>query len=138
MCSSACAGLVCHFLLDPGSAEECASCSAAAEEVSDDLLTRLRRRDTSFVAVSRAPMTEIERYKARRGWAFPWYSSSGSDFHYDFHATRDNSYRSETPSHRSVFEREGSRLFHGYSMFALRAETLGNWCYRLDLPVRAG
>lgn len=83
--------LVCHFMLDPGEDQGCANCSAAAEEVSIDLLARLLARDTAFIAVSRAPLTEIEEYKARRGWAFPWYSCFGSDFNYDFHATREDS-----------------------------------------------
>jgi predicted dithiol-disulfide oxidoreductase (DUF899 family) len=133
--------LVCHFMFDPGGGEGCASCRAAAEEVSDDLLARLRARDTSFVAVSRAPLADIEGYRARTGWAFPWYSSHDSDFNYDFHATRDDratslqdNYRAQPG--RSVFLRDGSRLFHTYSMFARRSETLGNWCYWLDLTAR--
>ncbi|WP_194853017.1 DUF899 family protein [Nocardia sp. SYP-A9097] len=141
--------LVCHLLLDPAGARECASCSAAAEEVSSDLLNRLRDRETSFVAVSHAPLTVIERYQARRGWAFPWYSCIGSDFNCDFHGTRDdsatsNNHRSGAPRQvgtqpgQRVFEREGARLFHAYSMFARRSEPLGSWCYWLDLTARGG
>ncbi|MFJ4654470.1 DUF899 family protein [Nocardia sp. NPDC088792] len=125
--------LVCHFLLDPSGSPECASCSAAAEEVSNDLLARLRGRDTAFVAVSHAPLAMIEECKARRGWEFPWYSCFGSDFDYDFHVRLDDRYRSGAQSLRSVFQREGARLFHAYSMFAHRAEMLGSWCYWLNL-----
>ncbi|GAB0101345.1 thioredoxin family protein [Nocardia sp. JMUB6875] len=130
--------LVCHFLLGPDGEPECTSCRAAAEEVSADLLTRLRGRETSFVAVSHAPLAAIEKYKERRGWGFPWYSCFSSDFNYDFHTARDDSYRGSMASGPSVFHREGARLFHGYSMFALRSETLGNWCYWLDLTARGG
>ncbi|WP_194853201.1 DUF899 family protein [Nocardia sp. SYP-A9097] len=122
--------LVCHFLLDPGGDTGCASCSAAAEEVSDDLLARLCARDTSFAAVSRAPLADIQEYQARRGWAFPWYSCSGNNFNNDFH--------DRVQSRQSVFQRDGARLFHGYSMFARRTEALGNWCYWLDLTARDG
>lgn len=141
--------LVCHFMLDPGGDQGCANCSAAAEEVSIDLLARLRARDTAFIAVSRAPLAEIEEYKARRGWVFPWYSCFGSDFNYDFHATRDDSLTSVdyqsgggawryagAQSGRSAFSGDGSRLFHTYSMFARRSESLDSWCYWLDLTAR--
>jgi predicted dithiol-disulfide oxidoreductase (DUF899 family) len=127
--------LVCHFLLEPGASEGCSSCSAAAQEISTDLLERLRIRDTSFVAVSRAPLDQIRRYQARKGWVFPWYSCLGGDFHHDFHSAPEDS-AAPTPSDdhsaqpdRSVYLREGSRLFHTYSMFAHRTENPDNWCY---------
>lgn len=103
-----------------GREEGCASCIAAAEEISDGLLTRLGGRDTSFATVSHVPLSDIERYKASRGWEFPWYSSFDSDFNSDFHTTREDSV-------------EGARLFHSYSMFARRTEVVGSWCYWLDL-----
>ena len=42
-----------------------------------------------MAVVSRAPLAKIEPFKARKGWTFPWYSSYGSDFNYDFHVTLD-------------------------------------------------
>ena len=54
------------------------------------LLDHLHTRDTTFAYVSRAPIEKIEDYKARKGWTFPWYSSFGSDFNYDFHVTLDD------------------------------------------------
>ena len=56
--------------------------------MSEGLIRHLHTRDTSLVYVSRAPLEKIERYKASKGWTFPWYSSYGSDFNYDFHAER--------------------------------------------------
>ena len=53
----------------------------------DGLLAHLHARDTTLAYVSRAPLEKIERYKAEQGWTFPWYSSFGSDFNYDFHVT---------------------------------------------------
>ena len=41
----------------------------------------------TLLAVSRAPLAEIERYKARMGWRFPWVSSFGSDFNFDYHVS---------------------------------------------------
>ena len=59
--------------------------------MSDGLLRHLNVRETSFVAVARAPIEKLEAYKAERGWTFPFYSSYGSDFNYDFHVTLDES-----------------------------------------------
>jgi predicted dithiol-disulfide oxidoreductase (DUF899 family) len=148
--------IVRHFMFDPSWDEGCPSCTAASDEVSDGLLAHLHARDTSFVTVSRAPLEKIETYRIRKGWRFPWYSSFGSDFNYDFHVTLDESvapvefnYRnkaeleavgmgwladgsSEQPGH-SMFLREGDDVFHTYSMFARGAETLGGSYYFLDL-----
>jgi predicted dithiol-disulfide oxidoreductase (DUF899 family) len=147
-----------HFMFDPGWEDGCPSCSAAAAEISDGLLEHLHARDTTFVTVSRAPLEKIERYKARMGWRFPWYSSLGSDFNYDFHVTLDESvlpveynYRTaeehrqagtsyyvegdqpiEAPGH-SCFLRDGDAVFHTYSVYARGAEMLGGSYYFLDL-----
>jgi predicted dithiol-disulfide oxidoreductase (DUF899 family) len=147
-----------HFMFDPRWEDGCPSCSAAAAEISDGLLEHLHARDTTFVTVSRAPLEKIERYKARMGWRFPWYSSLGSDFNYDFHVTLDESvlpveynYRTaeehrqagtsyyvegdqpiEAPGH-SCFLRDGDAVFHTYSVYARGAEMLGGSYYFLDL-----
>lgn len=83
--------IVGHFMFDPSWENGCSSCSAGADEFSDGHLKHLHARDTSFVYISRAPVTKIEAYKTRKGWSFPWYSSYGSDFNYDFHVTLDES-----------------------------------------------
>jgi predicted dithiol-disulfide oxidoreductase (DUF899 family) len=108
--------------------------------------------------VSRAPLAKIERYKARKGWIFPWYSSYGSDFNYDFHVTLDDSvapieynYRTKEEHERagtsgyvegeqpieapgtSYFLRVGDRVFHTYSTYARGAEMTGGSYYFLDL-----
>jgi predicted dithiol-disulfide oxidoreductase (DUF899 family) len=148
--------MVQHFMFDPAWEEGCPSCSASADESSPGLLRHLRSRDTNFVAISRAPIDKIERYKAGRGWTFPWYSSWGSDFNYDFHVTIDASvapvmwnYRtidelrhadmgwlgegsSEQPG-MSTFLRDGDDVFHTYSTFARGMEALGGAYSFLDL-----
>src|SRR5215208_386192 len=80
-----------HFMFDPRWEDGCPSCSAGADEVADGQIEHLHVRDTTPAYVSRAPLEKIERYKAKKGWTFPWYSSYGSDFNYDFHVTLDES-----------------------------------------------
>ena len=150
--------IVSHFMFDPGWDEGCSSCSAGADEMSAGLLRHLHTRDTSLAYVSRAPLAKIEKYKASKGWTFPWYSSYGSDFNYDFHVTLDDSvtpieynYRTKAEHEQagtayyvaseqpiegpgmSCFLRDGDRVFHTYSMYARGAETLGGSYYFLDL-----
>jgi len=148
--------IVQHFMFDPAWEEGCSSCSAAADEMSAGLLRHLHARDTTFVVVSRAPFEKLARYRSQRGWTFPWYSSAGSSFNYDFHVTIDASvapvmwnYRdldelqavgqgwlgegsSEQPGY-SVFLRDGDTIFHTYSMYARGTEMLGGSYYFLDL-----
>jgi len=81
--------IVHHFMFDPSWDAGCPSCSAASDELSAGLLARLRARDTAFAAVSLAPFAKIKAYRKWNGWTFPWYSSFGSDFNYDFHVTLD-------------------------------------------------
>src|SRR4051812_30938976 len=118
--------IVQHFMFDPSWDDGCPSCTASADEISDGLLAHLHSRDTTFAVVSRAPIAKIDDYKARRGWTFPWYSSYGSDFNYDFHVTIDSSvapvmwnFRTmdELEEHGMGWMREGSSEQPGYSMF---------------------
>jgi predicted dithiol-disulfide oxidoreductase (DUF899 family) len=75
--------LVQHFMLAPGWEQGCPSCSYMADH-SDGMAVHLAHRDVTLVAVSRAPLDEIERFRRRMGWQFKWVSSHGSDFNYDF------------------------------------------------------
>ena len=71
----------------PGEDQGCPTCSFLADSIGD--LSHLRTCDTTLALVSRAPIASIERFKQRMGWQVPWYSSYGSDFNYDFHASFD-------------------------------------------------
>ena len=148
--------IVQHFMFDPDWSEGCPSCTAAADEMSTGLLNHLQGRATSFAVVSRAPLEKIERYKGAKGWTFPWYSSFDSDFNYDFNVTIDASVApvmwnfrtleeleeigmgwlgegsSEQPGY-SMFVRDGSIIFHTYSVYARGTEMLGGSNYFLDL-----
>jgi predicted dithiol-disulfide oxidoreductase (DUF899 family) len=81
--------IVQHFMFDPAWDEGCPVCSYQADNVGP--LGHLHARNTTYAAVSRAPIGKIEPFRRRMGWSFPWYSSHGSDFNYDFHVTHDES-----------------------------------------------
>jgi predicted dithiol-disulfide oxidoreductase (DUF899 family) len=105
-------------MFEPASDDGCPSCSAGADEISGGLLERPHARDTTLAYVSRAPLHKIEDYKARDGWAFPWYSSHGSDFNYDFHVTLDESVAPVEYTYRSAAEHAAN----GFSFFTDRAQ----------------
>jgi predicted dithiol-disulfide oxidoreductase (DUF899 family) len=133
----------------------CPSCSAFLDQIGH--LAHLHARDTTFAAVSRGPIDQIEAFKARMGWTFPWYSSHGSDFNYDFHVSFDESRAAIEYNYRdkaeietagmpigewdqpfdlhglSVFLRDGDRVFHTYSAYARGTDNLGFISDFLDL-----
>jgi predicted dithiol-disulfide oxidoreductase (DUF899 family) len=78
--------LVQHFMLAPGWEQGCPSCSFMADH-NDGMNVHLAHRDVTFVAVSRAPLAEIEHFRRRMGWRFKWVSSHGTDFNRDFGVT---------------------------------------------------
>jgi len=78
--------LIYHFMLGPGQKAGCPSCSLLADGF-DGVLTHLENHDVAFVTVSRAPLAEIEAYKTRMGWCFPWVSSAGTDFNFDYNVS---------------------------------------------------
>jgi predicted dithiol-disulfide oxidoreductase (DUF899 family) len=78
-------------MFDPSWDEGCPSCTPGCDELSAGLLAHLGARSTAYAVVARAPYAKIAAYKENRGWTFPFFSSFGSDFNYDFHATIDES-----------------------------------------------
>jgi predicted dithiol-disulfide oxidoreductase (DUF899 family) len=72
-------------MLGPDWAEGCPSCSYLADHF-DGAALHLAHRDVTLLAISRAPLPAIEAYKTRTAWGFPWVSSYGNHFNYDFHA----------------------------------------------------
>ena len=77
--------LIYHFMFGPDYAAGCPSCSAIADGF-DGSVVHLANHDVTLCAVSRAPLPQLQAYKRRMGWSFPWASSFGSDFSYDFQA----------------------------------------------------
>jgi predicted dithiol-disulfide oxidoreductase (DUF899 family) len=76
--------LVYHFMFGPEyTAGGCPTCSSIADNF-DGVHVHLSNHDVTFLAVSRAPLEEIQAFKRRMGWRFPWVSSHGTDFNFDF------------------------------------------------------
>ena len=72
-----------HFMLTPGSDHVCPGCSFIADHV-DAARQHFEQADLAFAAISRAPLGRIEQVRRRMGWTFPWLSSHGTDFNFDF------------------------------------------------------
>jgi predicted dithiol-disulfide oxidoreductase (DUF899 family) len=75
--------LVYHFMFGPDYKAGCPSCSAIADGF-NGFVVHLANHDVTLCAVSRAPLAKLQAYKRRLGWTFPWASSFGSDFNFDF------------------------------------------------------
>jgi predicted dithiol-disulfide oxidoreductase (DUF899 family) len=128
-----------HFMLGPGWKQGCVGCSFSADHV-DGARPHLEHHDVSFVAISRAPLAQIEAFKERMGWRFKWVSSHGSDFNFDYHVSftedqlatgkayynyelRENG--SDELSGTSVFTKNAAGdVFHTYSAYARGDELL--------------
>lgn len=80
--------IVHHFMFAPEWNAPCPSCSSAADGIGN--LRQLHARNTSLVAISRAPLAKLVEFKERMGWKFPWVSSQSTDFNFAFHATLDD------------------------------------------------
>jgi len=78
--------IVYHFMFGPDWKEACKSCSFWADNF-NGITIHLNHRDVTFTAVSRASLAKINAYKKRMGWSFPWVSSEGSDFNFDYHVS---------------------------------------------------
>src|SRR5205807_8899675 len=78
--------LVYHFMFGPDYTAGCPSCSAIADGFNGSAV-HLANHDVTLCAVSRAPLAKLQAYKQRMGWSFPWASSFGGDFNYDFHVS---------------------------------------------------
>ena len=75
--------LVYHFMFGPDYKAGCPSCSAIADGF-NGFVVHLENHDVAFTAISRAPLDKLQAFKRRMGWTFPWASSYGSDFNFDF------------------------------------------------------
>src|SRR5438477_4505575 len=84
--------LIYHYMFGPEYTAGCATCSTIADGF-DGSVVHLANHDVTLMAVSRAPLAKLQAYKRRMGWTFPWASSFGTDFNFDF----DVSFTDEPP-----------------------------------------
>jgi len=126
--------MVYHFMLGPGWKAGCVGCSFLSDHI-DGALPHLNHHDVTWAAVSRAPIAEIEAYKKRMGWKFPWVSSFGTSFNHDFHVsfskeelakgsvnynftlTPSDRANDELPGLSAFFKNAKGEIFHTYSSY---------------------
>jgi predicted dithiol-disulfide oxidoreductase (DUF899 family) len=133
--------IVYHFMLGPEWQAGCPGCSFLADHI-DGALPHLDHHDVTMVAVSRAPLAKIEAYRTRMGWRFPWVSSFGSAFNFDFHVSftgeqlakgavfynfaeiSSGEAHDELPGLSAFYKDAAGDVFHTYSAYARGLEEL--------------
>jgi predicted dithiol-disulfide oxidoreductase (DUF899 family) len=136
-----------HFMFGPGWGQGCESCSYMADHT-DPTIAHLAQRDVAFVAVSSAPLLEIERFRRRMGWQFSWVSSHGTDFNRNFGvsftpdemASGKADYNfggapagEEMPGVSAFYRNEAGDVFHTYSTYGRGVEVMMHTYQLLDL-----
>lgn len=140
--------LVQHFMFAPGWTQGCPSCSFMADHT-DGMNLHLAHHDVTMIAVSRAPLADIERYRQRMGWKFRWVSSFGTSFNYDFRvsftpedvASGHIDYNfgewqetgEEWPGLTAFYKDEAGDVFRTYSTFGRGVEVMMGTYPMLDL-----
>jgi predicted dithiol-disulfide oxidoreductase (DUF899 family) len=140
--------IVYHFMLGPDWEAGCPSCSLLADHF-DGAVAHLAQRDVTFLVVSRAPLPQIEKFKARMGWHFKWVSSFGTDFNYDYQVSASpeekttgktlynyelTTFPSEERPGASVFyKNDKGEVFHTYSSYGRGLDILIGAYNLLDL-----
>ena len=140
--------IVQHFMFGPDWEQGCPSCSYMADHA-DGMTVHLAHRDIAFVAVSRAPLVDILRFRQRMGWRFDWVSSHGSAFNFDFGVSFtpqelatgevDYNYRKgyfpaeEAPGISVFFKDDAGEVFHTYSTFGRGVEVMMGSYAMMDL-----
>jgi predicted dithiol-disulfide oxidoreductase (DUF899 family) len=134
--------IVYHFMFEPSRNTGCKHCSCVMDNIAGSLV-HLRARDTSFAAISRAPLKKIQAFKTRMGWTFHWVSSFKSSFNYDFQVTLDPregfsehnfrkmDFQGELPG-LSVFVVKENRIFRSYSTYLRGLDMLLPMYHLLD------
>jgi len=140
--------IVQHFMFGPGWEQGCPSCSFMADNT-DGMTIHLAHRDIAWVAISRAPLADIERFRRRMGWQFKWVSSHDSDFNHDFHVSFTQEERSrgevhynyrtlpfpteEAPGVSVFYKDDAGAVFHTYSTFGRGVEVMMGAYDMMDL-----
>ena len=145
--------VVYHFMFAPNAKQGCPGCSFFADSF-DVLATHpehLHQRDTTFLAISRAPLAQLEAYKRRMGWSFKWVSSGDGDFNYDFgvsfrpeeQKTKSGFYNykkgeggADKEGASAFYKDEGGNIYHTYSTYARGIDVLNLTYNVLDLTAK--
>lgn len=125
--------VVYHFMFDPTWSQGCKSCSFIADHY-NGIVVHLTHHHLAFVTISKAPIGQIEAFRQRMGWSFPWYSGAGNDFGRDFgvsytdqdfaEGTMTYNYTNgaipirELPGLSVFFKDDAGTIYHTYSVFA--------------------
>ena len=144
--------IIYHFMFGPEWQEACPSCSLAMDHVGGSLV-HLAQRDVAFAVISRATVSQIEPFKKRMGWTFPWLSSNGNDFNWDFRVSvseedkkrgliyynyKEQKYPEDFPADElpgfSIFYKDSAgTIYHTYSTFGRGGEFILGVYNFLDL-----
>jgi predicted dithiol-disulfide oxidoreductase (DUF899 family) len=140
--------IVYHFMFGPDWEAGCKSCSFWAENF-ERLPIHLKHRDTTLIAISRAPLAKLEAYRKRMGWTFKWVSSGGNDFNFDYRVSftpgdvekgaRAYNYdtikvpEEEMPGISVFYKDKSGAIFHTYSCYARGIDMMNNVYHYLDL-----
>jgi predicted dithiol-disulfide oxidoreductase (DUF899 family) len=140
--------VVFHFMFTPSWDEGCKSCSFWADNL-DGVVVHLNHRDVSFAAVSRAPQSKLAAYKKRMGWHFPWVSSAGNSFNFDYRVSfpqedltkgeitynygPQKTSMEDLPGMSVFYRDDGGAIFHTYSCYARGLDMVNGAYHMLDL-----
>lgn len=140
--------LVYHFMFHPSWTEGCKSCSFWADNF-NGAIVHLNQRDVTMVAISRAPLPQLEAFKKRMGWTFKWVSSFENDFNWDYHVSftpeeikkgdmyynyEPRQFPQEEAPGLSVFYKDmKENIFHTYSCYSRGLDMLNGAYHHLDL-----
>jgi predicted dithiol-disulfide oxidoreductase (DUF899 family) len=140
--------IVQHFMFAPDWEQGCPSCSYMADHA-DGMTVHLAQRDIAFVAISRAPLAMIERFRQRMEWQFNWVSSNDTDFNYDYgvsflpeqQATGKVHYnycdqhfpQAEAPGISVFYKDDDASIFHTYSTYSRGVEVMMGAYSLMDL-----
>lgn len=145
--------VVYHFMFAPEAKEGCPHCSFWAD--SFDVLAihgeHLHHRDTTFVAISRAPIDKIEAFRKRMGWRFKWVSSDDGDFNFDLGVSfrpeerkakkgvynyRTGESGADREGASAFYRDESGAIFHTYSTYARGIDLLNVTYNFLDITAK--
>jgi predicted dithiol-disulfide oxidoreductase (DUF899 family) len=140
--------IVQHFMFGPDWNEGCKSCSFWADGF-ERMIPHLAARDTTLVAVSRAPLAKLEAFKTRMHWTFQWFSAANNEFNYDYAVSftpeqlqsggmiynygTSGFTIEEAPGISVFFRDQAGDIFHTYSCFARGLDMMNAAYHYLDL-----